>query len=233
MTEKERVQFARLVRELGRKVESGELALELVLLQLEQITGVSRDTSSGDAVAGKRAEDRRRWFELWYSTLEFSVVVPTPPVTDKEFARRGRIRQRLFFRPPTLQVSYQAFMKAVGKNEDPTMSKTAQDEVNWEPADEGYWFWAEVAFYCPRLNLSWQNLMFACRLLSVEEYVIACWAHWSATGREIDMNTNCWLRTRVGNSVLSASNKGMSLHAPVMLLKSQYNMGGRVMERII
>lgn len=231
MTATERVQFARLVRELARKVESNELGTELVLLQLEEITQVPRDAPL--TLAGARAEDRRRWFELWYSTLRFSVAVPMPQVTDKEFARRGRISQRLFFRPSTDRVSYQAFMKSVGWGADQTVSGAAVTGIQWEPTEEGYWFWAEILNRVPRQNCSWQNLMFAHRLLSVEEYVIVCWAHWSETRHFIDETTMCWLRTRVGSGVLSASRLGTSLSEPVMLLKSQYNMGGRVVEVVI
>lgn len=142
------------------------------------------------------AEGRRAWFEDWYRKLGFTVTVPKPPVSNREFARREKAGEALFYRPATCEISYKTFMAAVGQISDWTVMTSDSAKIDWDPANKGYWFWAEIQKNS-RLTMSWNQLSKQIRLLSLEEYVIVWHAH-KANGTTLDVNTWCWLKTRFG-----------------------------------
>lgn len=172
------------------------------------------------------AEVYRAWFEAWYRILGFSVTVPRPNVTNREFARRAKKHQELRYEPAASDVPYEAFMRAVGQGDHWTVTDEGERaKIVWEPATTGYWYWADAQDDCPRLGTTWNDLMRAIKLLSLEEFV----KHWHATkagaflkelsarqsaagrgkamtvaGRMLDVRTWCWLRTRFGQSALYA-----------------------------
>jgi len=153
-----------------------------------------------------RAMDRMAWTRSWYRDLGFEIQVPIPDVNDAEYERRKslEIPQAMFYRPATSEVSYEAFMEAVGQGWHWTVGHADREKIGWEPTAQGYWYWAEVSPECPRLYWTWLNLMDSVRLLSLEEYVIVWYAHKAATGRDLDVPTWCWLRTRYDLSALDA-----------------------------
>lgn len=158
--------------------------------------------------SGDFATNRRNWFMDWYYKLGFSLQIPVPPVPDEEYKRRQAMNQDLFYRPPTSEVSYEALMKAVGQDEHWTVvDESDRKKIVWEPAQTGYWFWAEVAQECPRLGTSWNKLTKEQRLnlLSLEEYALVWWVHKAATSVMLDNRTWSWLRTRFGPNALDAS----------------------------
>lgn len=178
----------------------GGLGLELVLLQLEQITGTSREKPKFD-----RAHDRRVWFENWYERLGFNLPIQTPPISDEEFVWRVKKGHALFYRPSTSLISYEEFMTSVGAGEHSTVKNHSERaNIGWEPTETGYWFWAEVSQKCPRMNTAWDALIAAFNatasqsLISLEEYVIVWHACIEAGDSQvIDMgNSWTWLRTR-------------------------------------
>ncbi len=232
LTELEERQFKFLMREFERRVEGGELGLELALMQLEEIIGVSRqDYLKHEGVVGERAQASCRWFELWYQTLGFDVVVPVPHIKDEEFIRRHKMHQALFYRPPTTQVSFKAFMIAVGRSQDWANKNYGGDDVLWEPTELGYWFWADVAPNVPHRGDSWINLTFQFKLLSLEEYVIVWWAQKSCGKGDLDKRTACWLRTRRGKEILLASSTEVQSYSRVLLITpSIAHAGARTME---
>lgn len=170
----------------GKKVKSQEIA----------------SLASGDL-----ATARRYWFQNWYRELGLTVSVPFPPVSDEEFNRRKELGQALFYRPPTSEVSYEAFMSAVGQGEHWTVAdESDRKKIVREPTEKGYWFWAEVGENCPRLGTSWNTLVGEQKLnlLSLEEYVIVWWAQKADIITMLDISTWSWLRTRFGRGALDA-----------------------------
>lgn len=187
--------------------------IEANLLTYVSLRKVFQEISEGRVVkeeVGKPkrdlAEKRRQYFEDWYRKLGFTTItVPTPGVSNREFARRAKLGQQLFFRPATKDVSYEAFMKAVGQGDHWTVTdQTERVKIAWEPTETGYWFWAEVQESCPRLRTCWDNLSKEVNLLCLEEYVIVWHSYEAETGERLDSHTWTWLRTRFGRGTLRA-----------------------------
>lgn len=154
-------------------------------------------------------DSRREWIENWYRKLGFNISVPSPKVSRDEYLGKKANDKELFYRPATTEVSYEAFMSAVGQSGHWTVTSEAdRAKVGWEPAAKGYWQWAEVSQDCPRLKETWHNLMPVIRLLALEEYVIMWHAHKAATGQMLDLRTFSWLRTRCGQGALGADGYG-------------------------
>ncbi|MDP2631161.1 MAG: hypothetical protein Q8P30_00130 [Candidatus Uhrbacteria bacterium] len=191
------------------------------------------------------AEERCAWFQRWYNELGFEIEVPVPTiggkaVSNREFDRRAKLGKSLFYRPATSEVSYEAFMIAVGQEDHWTVNDEAEREkVGWELTEQGYWFWAEVRDSCPRLKTSWNTLTKKITLLSLEEYVIVWYAHKAETSEMLDQATWTWLRTRYrtnsGSGALdaygSSGRVGVVLgNGPVCLSVDYDNGGGRAAE---
>ncbi len=174
-----------------------------------QMAGKQARTQTGaSAASGDLATRRCYWFQNWYHGLGFNISLPFPPVSDEEFKRRQNLGQTLFYRPPTSDVPYEALMKAVGQGEHWTVAENDdRKKIVWEPAQEGYWFWTEIAQTCPRLGTSWNVLTKELKLnpLSLEEYVIVWWAIRAETNTLLDINTWSWFRTRFGQGALAAA----------------------------
>lgn len=189
-----------------------------------------QETSS--LASGDLATVRHNWFQGWYAKLGFTVSMPFPPVSDEEFKRRKELGQALFYRPSTSKVSYKALMSALGQGEHWTVvDKENRKKIRWEPSKTGYWFWAEVAESCPRLDMSWNTLVGEQRhnLLSLEEYVIVWWAYKADTGIMLDTKTWSWLRTRFGQGALYAGGYGGGVNVGgwgVRSLAHSYGGGG-------
>lgn len=160
------------------------------------------------AASGNLATARRDWFQNWYRKLGFNITVPFPPVSDPEFRRRKGLGQAIFYRPATLEVSYEALMQVFGEGNHWTIKDNDnRQKIKWEPTLTGYWFWAEVAQDCPRINTSWYNFgeEQMVNLVSIEEYAIIFLITKAETSVSIDVETASWLRTRFDQEVLDAS----------------------------
>lgn len=181
------------------------------------------------------AEERRVAVEANFRKRGFEISVPKPDVSNTTLKRWLREGRELFYRPTTTLVSYDAWMTAHGQANHWTVANQAdRAKVGWENAAEGYWFTAEIAPACPRLNTSWNDLTVAVKLLSLEEYAIVYWTHRDLTGKRVDISTWCWLRTRFGLGVLDASGPvggvGVGRRGPGILSIPCDVEGGRAVE---
>ncbi len=155
----------------------------------------------------KRAE----WFTNWYKSLGFDLTIPEPPIVSEEIERRSKLEmpQGLFYRPPTKDMSYEDFMRAVGQQADWTLTdKPDLAKIAWEPTETGYWFWADVASIYPRVRTSRNDLAAQIHLISLEEYIILWHAYKSETNTMLDTGMRTYLRTEHVLSVLSACDGG-------------------------
>lgn len=211
------------------------------LLHALQAQMIEKSRNAGQAgvslAPGNLATARRDWFQNWYTKLGFTISIPLPPVSEEEFKRRKELGQSLFCRPSTSEVSYEALMKGVGQGEHWTVAdKNNRKKIVWEPAKDGYWFWAEVAENCPRLDMSWNTLTGKQKLnpLSLEEYMIVWWAMRTETNSLLDTRTWSWLRTRFGQGALLADGYGGRVRVDGWLASdlaySYGRAGGRVAE---
>ncbi|MFH1430172.1 MAG: hypothetical protein ABIG71_01445 [Candidatus Uhrbacteria bacterium] len=135
------------------------------------------------------------------------LFIPKPNVSNREFVRRRKQNQDLFWRFATDDISYEDFMRDVGQEKHWTvMDEKERAKIEWEPTEHGYWFWAEVHDNCPRLKTSHNDLSKQITLLSLEECVIVWHAFKHEHNRMIDAHTWCWLRTgyRFGSSDVGA-----------------------------
>lgn len=166
------------------------------------------------------AEERRVAVEVEFRKRGLAIAVPKPmvrgiAVSNREFDRRSKLQipQGLFYRPGKHEATYEQIMAAFGQGDHWTVTDEAErTKIGWEPAETGYWFWAEIPAACPRLKTSWNDLMEAVRLLSLEEYAILWHLHTALTGERLDVYTWCWLRTRyktaAGSGALHTSECG-------------------------
>jgi len=186
------------------------------------------------------AEERRAAVQKLFFDLSFNITVPKPTASNHDFARweeSAEPRKALFYRPPESEVSYEAFMGAVGQGGHWTVAdEKARAKIGWESAAEGYWFLMEVASDCPRLKTSWNALNIAIRLPCLEEYAIA---HWLCRMNldDLDIRTACWLRTVFGSGMLSVDGARNKITVIVredegQLSKSYGGEGGRAVETI-
>lgn len=219
----------RLRRQLEREVLPKAVADRAAFDRLRAVCQeISEGVAPGTAPGTKKRdldEVYRAWFEAWYRSLGFQITVPRPNVTNREFARRAKKHQELRYEPATSEVPYEAFMRAVGQGDHWTVTDEGERaKIGWEPCMQGHWHWAEASDDCPRLGTTWNDLMRAIKLLSLEEFV----KHWHATkagalfnvlfakprvgkvgaqakaGRMLDVRTWTWLRTRFGPGALYA-----------------------------
>lgn len=185
------------------------------------------------------AEERRAAIEANFRACGFEISVPKPNVSNTALKRWRREGRELFYRPATALVSYEAWMTAHGQAKHWTVADEAdRAKVGWESTAEGYWFTAEIAPACPRLDTSWNDLTAAAvKLLIFEEYVIVYWTHRDLTGGRLDISTWCWLRTRYGLSALVADDcgGGVSVRRSVVgvLAIPDGSVGGRAVEVVL
>ena len=150
----------------------------------------------------KRDESEKRRFamENFYHSIGILLPVPKPDISNREFDRRRKADQELFWRFATTDVSYKVFMTACGQAGHWTVTDEAERaKIGWETVIEGYWYWAEVAPSCPRTGTSWNDLMTdttTFSLLFLEEYVITWYVSKQVDGFMLDLSSNCLLRTR-------------------------------------
>lgn len=172
----------RLRRQLEREVLPRVVVNRAAFDRLRAVCQeISEGAAPGTAPGTKKrdiAEVYRAWFEAWYRSLGFTVTVRKPNVTNREFARRAKKHQELRYEPAASEVPYEAFMIAVGQGDHWTVTDEGERaKIGWEPASLGYWYWADAQDDCPRLGTTWNDLMGAVKLLSLEEFV----KHWHAT----------------------------------------------------
>ncbi len=155
------------------------------------------------------AEERRVAIEANFRARGFTIAVPRPGVSNTTLKRWRREGRELFYRPSTVEMTYEGWMIAHGQSNHWTVAN-ADDraKIGWEIAQAGYWFTVEIAPRCPRINTSWNDLTAAVKLLSLEEYAIVYWTHRDLIGEHIDVSTWCWLRTRFGRGALDACDLG-------------------------
>ena len=225
-------------REVLPKLERDRGVYEAVRSLFQQVSE-GRLAPKPDLKTDKRkssfAEERRQRFEHWYHSIGFSVTVPKPNVSNREFARRLKLGQSLFYRPDSAGMTYEGFMAAVGQGNHWTVTNEAdRAKIGWDSASAGYWFWAEVPEDCPRLRTSWNDLSQAVNLLSLEEYVIVWHAHKAETDKMLDRRFWTWLRTRFGQGALDAGECGGRVRVrrggPESLAVSDGFVGGRAAE---
>lgn len=219
----------RLRRQLEREVLPKAVADRTVFDRLRAVCQeISEGAAPGTAPGTKKrdlAEMYRAWFEAWYRSLGFTVTVPRPNVTNREFARRAKKHQELRYEPAASEVPYEAFMRAVDQGDHWTVTDEGERaKIGWEPCMQGHWHWADAQDDCPRLGTTWSDLTATVKLLSLEEFV----KHWYATkagallnslvaqqrvgeagaqekiGRMLDVHTWNWLRTRFSPGALRA-----------------------------
>lgn len=192
--------------------------------------------SAASSASGNLAVARHDWMQNWFRSLGFNLSLPFPPISDEEYKRRQELGQELFYRPASSEVSYEALMKAVGQSEHWTLTDSDRQKVGWEPAQDGYWFWADVAPNCPRLGTPWNKLVKKQKLnlLSLEEYVLVWWVYQAETNIRIDTFTWSWLRTRFGQGALGAFGSNGRVYVnrwnAVFLADSYGCEGGRAAE---
>lgn len=182
------LEVRRMLEELQRRALTGGVTWERAkpcvqaLIEGRKVVAASAG-DQGPAHQGAKskrdlAEVYRAWFEAWYRSLGFTVTVPKPNVTNREFARRAKKHQELRYEPAASEVPYEAFMRAVGQGDHRTVTDADERaKIGWEPTATGYWHWADAQDDCPRLGTTWNDLAKTIRLLSLEEFV----KHWHAT----------------------------------------------------
>ncbi|MDP2631547.1 MAG: hypothetical protein Q8P30_02130 [Candidatus Uhrbacteria bacterium] len=225
VTDEQELAIRRQASELVKRVLSGTVAFEFASPRLQAIiTGVD-SVEKRQVKKRNLAEERCAWFQRWYNELGFEIEVPVPTiggkaVSNREFDRRAKVGKLLFYRPATSEVSYEAFMTAVGQEDHWTVTDEAEREkVGWEPVETGYWFWAEVQKECPRLKTSCNTLTKKITLLSIEEYVIVWCAHKAETGEMLDQATLTWLRTRYRTNSGSGALGAYEFHGRVCVCR--------------
>lgn len=191
--------------EVAPKVDKDPRAFAIVKAVFQQVSEGQLDGAvlSAKVQSSKRdlAEETRQWFEDWYHSLNLTPTVFKPAVSNREFARRQKLNQFLVYRPDSHGVTYEGFMVAVGQANHWTVNQEAgRQKIQWEPAAQGYWFWADASPDCPRLGTPWNKLMAdftgKTRLPCLEEYVLLWHAYKARTKQMLDTRTWCWLRTR-------------------------------------
>jgi hypothetical protein len=214
-SDSEKLSIYNILRDVERRLlESDQIPLDWAVPRLQAVGEgrefVPSETDARVPPRRTRAEKRRQWFETWYHKLGFTgTAVPMPSVSNGEFKRKEAAGKKLFYRPPTSEISYDAFMSAVGQATHWTVVHNDRHKIVWEAAETGYWFWAEVADDCPRIRMSWNNL-FPLGLLSLEEYFFVWHAHKAQTKKLLDRRTWTMLRTRYKyyENALGALNAG-------------------------
>ena len=191
----------RFLDELKERLLLGTLTWGWALPRLQAVSDGIEFVPSFDgevriAPRRTRAQKRQQWFERWYRDLGFEINVPVPNVSAGQIKRKEMEDKKLFYCPATSEMAYDAYMCAVGQDEHWTVTHEGRNKIKWETAEQGYWFWAEVADDCPRTSRSWNDLSGSIRLLSLEEYVIVWHAHKAQTKKLLDLRTWIWLRTR-------------------------------------
>lgn len=145
------------------------------------------------------AKEERVWFETWYRGLGFAdISIPNPLASNRDFARWQKSQSGLIFVPSISREFYEKFMTAVGRGDHWTVAHADREGIVWDdsPAANGYWLKAETNHECPRLGTSWNILQSQIQLLALLEYAILWHALKVRTGRKLDVNTWCRLRTR-------------------------------------
>lgn len=183
------------------------------------------------------AEERRAAIEDCFHKRGHIISVPKPAASNtaiKQWKRKGR---ELFYRPASVELSYEAFMSARGQFDHWTVVNFNDHfDIGWQDATAGYWFLVEMALACPRLNTSWNDLSESIKLLCLEEYAIAYWTHHDLTGLWIDTATTCWLRTRFNQGALSVVSRnagvGVNRFNSEHLASHFRDDGGRAVEVI-
>lgn len=207
VTDGQELEIGRMLRDMEGRLLSGNPPWDFVKPRLEALAK-GQDYVPGQAQRPKRdlAEEQRAWFEDWYRKHRLWIPVPKPAVSNREFNRKARQGKVLCYRPATNEVSYEAFMNAVGQGDNWTVKDEGERvKIGWEPTEQGYWFWAEAQKDCLRLETCWNDLSASIKLLALEEYVILWHAHKAKTGGEmLDVHTWCWLRTCSERSALLA-----------------------------
>ncbi|MDP3985703.1 MAG: hypothetical protein Q8P82_02980 [bacterium] len=202
VTDEVRLEIYDVLDDLKRRLLDGTVSWKTAKPRL---LAIAEDRETIEQVGQKKhdlAEERRIAMEQFLRARGFpTLAVPKSDVSNREFARREKLGQQLFFMPFTTQADYDTFMTSVGQATHWTVADQAERaKIGWEFSEVGYWFWAEVAPNCPRIKTSWNTLTTQIRLLSLEEYVIVWHATKAETQVMLDHPTWCWLRSRYGGS---------------------------------
>lgn len=236
---KERRQLDHLIDVLRKKVDKGELATELLFQQLEFITNVSRDEEPKKIELFGYADICRDVFERCYFKLGFEIRASLPIVNDEEYLCLIKNNQALIYRPASSEVSYEAFMKAVGQGDHWTLNNDYEPEnIEWSVVDRGYWFWADVSPDAPRCGQSRESIFVdlsggSRKLMTLEEYAIVWWtAKTSQKGVVFDQHTYTYLMNLCGNGSLlgHGTDEGIKIIRIHQREKGAQHTGGRTIQ---
>lgn len=205
VTDEMELEIRRMVAELERRLLKGNPNWDFVKPRLEAMIE-GREYAPGEwQIKPKKhdlAEQRRLVMEQFFRTRGFPALnVPKPNVSNREFARREKFGNQLFYMPFKMQIAdYDCFITSVGQaNHWTVIDQAKRAKIGWQISGPGYWFWVEVSPACPRLKTSWNDFNASIRLLSLEEYAVV-WHFLKANGTVLDHNTLSWLRTRYDDS---------------------------------
>ena len=155
------------------------------------------------------AERLAIFFSEFYRRHRFDVEVPYPMgqngnhLSDVYFGMKGEIKQALFYRPATTEVSFVEMMDAMSGTQSWTEYHLELfDAAAWEPTKRGYWFWVDTGYKRELIKREEQiSQEEAKTLMSLEEYIIFYYALMSSYPRLESpphlIQLNSWLRTRI------------------------------------
>lgn len=180
-------------------------------------------------------EMRCRFMEDFFRKIGIKIVVLYPNITNEEFDQWIARGFQLFYLPSSKSVPRAELLAALGITELRALTDNfLLENIVWENIETGYWFWAEVRDICPRQTKTRKEITSEVTLLSLEEYAIV-WHVWLAeTGKNIDIPSWCFLRTKYKKDLLYArgwiDNVLVGINSRNELTLKFESGGGRAME---
>jgi hypothetical protein len=200
ITNEQELRLGRQASEVVSRARRGVIPFDLVSSRLQAIIKGNTAALPAEKRGKKRdlAEEERWFWQGWFQKLGFAdIQVPTPAVSNRDFACFMESGSGLIWVPANSREFYERFMTAVGQGNHWTVAHADREGIVWdEPAANGYWLRVEMSQDCPRLGTPWNALSRQIRLLTLPEYAIAWHAVKARTGQMLDARTWSWLRTR-------------------------------------
>lgn len=194
---------------------TAENAVLKELIEAEQQSGASKPEGKPAVKPGRRCpsvapsartgdpvEDWRENVGNLFLQKGFNTNVPRPAITAEELAkgRSPKGGRELIFRPDGLLVPTNRLMLASGLSKDHFVLRPAeQDRIGFSPANEGQWFWSEVAESAPRRDGSFvefeEQAPEGWEVMSLEEYFLTWLIMKEFCGAILDEDEPVCLRT--------------------------------------